>query len=130
MVKSFAMDMVPDVGVYSPTIIFNKVVLPVPFAPIRPIFSPGFMCQFASSYNALAPISNVRLFIAIICAQRYDFWLEIRGWRLEIRYWLGYGKRVSSERLLQSIENNGTGCHLGSRCGILYARGILNYLNS
>src|ERR1700759_34429 len=73
MVRSLAMLMVPDVGLYSPTIILSRVVFPVPLAPIRPIFSPGFMCQFASSYRARAPISNVRLFIAIISAQRYDF---------------------------------------------------------
>src|SRR5690606_40390801 len=44
----------------------NKVDFPVPLAPIRPALSPGLICQFASSYNALEPISNVKLFIDII----------------------------------------------------------------
>src|ERR1700748_3581325 len=85
MVRSLAIDMVPDVGVYSPVIIFSRVVLPVPLAPIRPIFSPGLMCQLASSYNARAPISNVRLLIAIIWPQRYGF--EVKG---------GTGFRISN----------------------------------
>src|SRR5580692_8853727 len=96
MVRSLAMDMEPDVGVYSPTIIFSRVVLPVPLAPIRPIFSPGLICQLASSYNALAPISNVRLFIAIICAQRYGF--EAKGGKM------AYAKRLLMTNYLLLIK--------------------------
>lgn len=67
------MEMLPEEGPYSPTIIFRRVDLPVPLAPINPILSPGLMCQFASSYKALEPIRNVKSFIEIICLQKYDF---------------------------------------------------------
>src|SRR5690606_24662078 len=60
------MEIVPEVGVYSPTISFSKVDFPVPFAPINPTRSPGFICQFASSYKALEPIRKVKSLIAII----------------------------------------------------------------
>ncbi|MNV25851.1 hypothetical protein D3C71_1169600 [compost metagenome] len=60
------MEIVPEVGAYCPTIKRNKVDFPAPLAPIKPTLSPGLMCQFASSYNARDPISNVKLFIDII----------------------------------------------------------------
>ncbi|MCY1538724.1 hypothetical protein D9M68_742790 [compost metagenome] len=67
------MDMLPEEGAYSPTIIFSKVDFPVPFAPIRPTLSPGLICQLASSYKALEPIKKVKSFIDIIWPQKYKF---------------------------------------------------------
>src|SRR5690554_31261 len=64
------MEMVPEVGVYSPTMSLSRVDLPVPFAPMSPVLSPGFICQLASSYNAREPISNVKLLIAIIVGRK------------------------------------------------------------
>jgi len=64
------METVPELGAYSPTIIFKSVDFPVPLAPIKPALSPGLMCQFASSYKALEPIRKVKLFIEIISAAK------------------------------------------------------------
>src|SRR5690554_3073652 len=64
------MEMLPEVGEYSPTMSFSRVDFPVPFAPISPVLSPGFICQLASSYKAREPISNVRLLIAIIFGRK------------------------------------------------------------
>lgn len=66
------METLPEEGAYSPTIIFNSVDFPVPLAPIRPILSPGLICQFASSYKALEPIRKVKSFIEIMWVQKYN----------------------------------------------------------
>ncbi|MNY22975.1 hypothetical protein D3C86_1566180 [compost metagenome] len=73
------MEIEPEEGAYSPTIIFSSVDFPVPLAPIRPILSPGLMCQSASSYNALEPSRNVKSFIEIIWLQKYNFALKFDG---------------------------------------------------
>ncbi len=46
----------PESGVISSLIIRNKVVFPVPFKPISPIFSFGLICSCADSNRTLSPI--------------------------------------------------------------------------
>ncbi len=75
------METEPDEGAYSPTIIFKRVDFPVPLAPMRPTLSPGFICQFASSYKALEPIRKVKSFIEIIWLQKYDFKQSYLGYQ-------------------------------------------------
>src|SRR5688572_12840672 len=52
----------PALSWYSPLIMRSNVDLPVPFAPINPIFSPGLMCHEVSWYRYLEPNSKLMLF--------------------------------------------------------------------
>src|SRR6266853_6599924 len=55
MVSFFATDRSPSSGVSSPVIIRNSVVLPEPFGPTRPTFSPGLSWKDASTNRTCRP---------------------------------------------------------------------------
>src|SRR4249919_497251 len=61
MVVALLLSTEPSDEEYSPTRSFNKVDLPVPLYPIKPIRSFGWICQVASFKITLAPNSNVTL---------------------------------------------------------------------
>ena len=55
MVSFFGTDTSPSSGASSPTIIRNSVVLPEPFGPTRPTFSPGLSWNEASTKRTCRP---------------------------------------------------------------------------
>src|SRR3954453_21109512 len=55
MVSFFGTETSPSSGVSSPVIIRNSVVLPEPFGPTRPTFSPGFSWNEASTKRTCLP---------------------------------------------------------------------------
>jgi hypothetical protein len=55
MVSFFGTDTSPSSGNSSPTIMRNSVVLPAPFGPTRPTFSPGFSWNDVSTNRICLP---------------------------------------------------------------------------
>ena len=55
MVSFFGTDTSPSSGASSPTIMRNSVVLPEPFGPTRPTFSPGLSWKEASTKRICLP---------------------------------------------------------------------------
>lgn len=62
MVIPVTLEMFPAEILYSPEMMRSSVDFPVPLRPIKPIRSPGLICQLASLYKARLPNSKVMLF--------------------------------------------------------------------
>lgn len=62
MVIPVTFEIFPAEILYSPEMMRSSVDFPVPFRPIKPIRSPGLICQLASLYKARLPNSKVMLF--------------------------------------------------------------------
>src|SRR5215813_215208 len=69
MVTRFGTDTSPSSGSSSPTTMRNNVVLPAPFGPTRPTFSPGLSWNEASTNTSCLPYCLLILENEIICFQ-------------------------------------------------------------